>query len=44
MFATLWQVAEQQGKYLAQMYNKGEASAPQSPFTWKQLGTMATIG
>lgn len=38
------QVAEQQGRYLAQTFNNGEAASPTKPFTWKQLGAMATIG
>lgn len=44
IYRQLFQVAEQQGQYLAKMINAREARAPSKPFIWKQLGSMATIG
>lgn len=41
------QVAEQQGRYLAQCLNKaarGEEEAGPQPFQYRHLGSMATVG
>lgn len=40
------QVAEQQGKYLARIFNKlaKDPSAKVDPFSYKYLGSMASIG
>ena len=38
--ASVIQVAEQQGQYLA----KALSGASPQPFKWSQLGTMATVG